>query len=407
MKYISSALITLLLVSSVIAQEGVHFQHGLSWKEVVALATKENKYIMVDCYTTWCGPCKLMTTQIFPQKAAGDFFNAGFISTKLQLDKTNKDLADIRAQYADAAMFEKDYKIFVYPTFLFFTPKGELVHRSVGSGTVEEIINEGKNATNPNKAFYTLQKEYNTGKISNANLFTLASEALDIRDPEAAVLAKAYIKTQKNMFTKENVALLSASVQSAQDTGYTIIAANQNLYDKATEKGAAQKLLTGIQAPDNSPATKTNEVPKNGNNWGDIKKDLTTNIHLSPRVLLLVKANYYQAMSNGDELAKAATEYFNTYPDSCTADLLNKWAHTIFLHCSNNELLKTALPLSKASVERSQQPENMDTYACLLYRTGKVEAAIEWETKARNLAKTNKDQYDATIAKMKSSEKIW
>ncbi len=30
------------------------------WKEVLAKAKAENKYIVVDCYTDWCGWCKVM-----------------------------------------------------------------------------------------------------------------------------------------------------------------------------------------------------------------------------------------------------------------------------------------------------------------------------------------------------------
>jgi len=38
--------------------DGIRFVQGLTWEKVVKRAKKENKYIFVDCYTTWCGPCK-------------------------------------------------------------------------------------------------------------------------------------------------------------------------------------------------------------------------------------------------------------------------------------------------------------------------------------------------------------
>ena len=41
-------------------QKGVQFVHGLKWTEVKAKAKAENKYIFVDCFTTWCGPCKMI-----------------------------------------------------------------------------------------------------------------------------------------------------------------------------------------------------------------------------------------------------------------------------------------------------------------------------------------------------------
>ena len=61
------------LVLSVMAfaQTGVDFQH-LTFDEALAKAKAEKKLVFVDCYTTWCGPCKMMTTKIFPMKEAGE-----------------------------------------------------------------------------------------------------------------------------------------------------------------------------------------------------------------------------------------------------------------------------------------------------------------------------------------------
>jgi len=40
--------------------EGIRFEQVGSWNELLDKAMKENKHIMVDCYTTWCGPCRMM-----------------------------------------------------------------------------------------------------------------------------------------------------------------------------------------------------------------------------------------------------------------------------------------------------------------------------------------------------------
>jgi len=36
---------------------GIQFFKG-TFQQALAKAKKENKMIMMDCYTTWCGPCK-------------------------------------------------------------------------------------------------------------------------------------------------------------------------------------------------------------------------------------------------------------------------------------------------------------------------------------------------------------
>jgi len=42
------------------AQRGVEFDRDLTWQQVKLKAKAENKYIFMDCYATWCGPCKKM-----------------------------------------------------------------------------------------------------------------------------------------------------------------------------------------------------------------------------------------------------------------------------------------------------------------------------------------------------------
>ena len=44
--------------------QGVDFKE-LTMREALALAKKEKKMVFVDFYTTWCGPCKMMTSEVF------------------------------------------------------------------------------------------------------------------------------------------------------------------------------------------------------------------------------------------------------------------------------------------------------------------------------------------------------
>ncbi len=36
------------------------FSQGMTWNEIKQKAKQENKYLFLDCYTTWCGPCREM-----------------------------------------------------------------------------------------------------------------------------------------------------------------------------------------------------------------------------------------------------------------------------------------------------------------------------------------------------------
>ena len=102
-------------------KDGVYFVKSESLTAVLEAAEKENKFVFVDFYTTWCLPCKLMDEEVFPDKAMGDFFKENFISYKVDAEKGNGiNLATI-------------YNVGAFPTLLFLDEKGRTVERNDGS----------------------------------------------------------------------------------------------------------------------------------------------------------------------------------------------------------------------------------------------------------------------------------
>lgn len=66
------AIVVLLFCAPLSAQEseGVRFVEK-PFKDVLAQAKAENKMVFIDCYTSWCGPCKMMAAKEFPKKVMG------------------------------------------------------------------------------------------------------------------------------------------------------------------------------------------------------------------------------------------------------------------------------------------------------------------------------------------------
>jgi thiol-disulfide isomerase/thioredoxin len=116
-------------LQDLIAQEGICFEQA-AWTAVLSKAKAENKLVFIDVYTSWCGPCKIMVRDVFPQKVVGDKFNANFINFKIDAEK---------GEGIDVA---KKYAVKAYPTYLFVNGDGTLVYRSVGSMPVEKFLSE-------------------------------------------------------------------------------------------------------------------------------------------------------------------------------------------------------------------------------------------------------------------------
>ena len=62
------------------ADTGINFLHAANWQDVLAKAKAENKYIFMDAYTTWCGPCKAEIPSLveLQEKYADDLVVLGF-----------------------------------------------------------------------------------------------------------------------------------------------------------------------------------------------------------------------------------------------------------------------------------------------------------------------------------------
>lgn len=108
----------LFIVSSLSAQ--VIFDNG-SFNQVLEKAKKENKKVFVDCYTSWCGPCKMLVNDIFPNKEVGEYMNEKFINFKVDMEK------------GEGLILKKKYNITVFPTLLLLNSDGSEYSRSVGA----------------------------------------------------------------------------------------------------------------------------------------------------------------------------------------------------------------------------------------------------------------------------------
>ncbi len=137
---------------------------------------KRNKYIFVDCYATWCGPCKSMDKEVFSSPRVSSYVGKDFISVKIQMDKSGSDNENVKRWYDEAKKMKKKYSIGSFPTYLFFDPKGKVVHKAVGYMNTEKFMEECKKALNPKLQYYTVLSRYRKGAMDTSELKQLEGE---------------------------------------------------------------------------------------------------------------------------------------------------------------------------------------------------------------------------------------
>jgi len=102
------------------------------WKDIATMAKKNKKYVFVDAYTTWCGPCKLLKSQTFREKEVISFFNKNFINVSVDMER------------GEGLKLAQTWDVTAYPTLLFFTPEGKLIMKHLGFVDGARLIEIGK-----------------------------------------------------------------------------------------------------------------------------------------------------------------------------------------------------------------------------------------------------------------------
>ena len=114
--------------------KGVKFL-DISYEQAIEIAKMENKRIFIDCYASWCAPCRKMLNTTFKDTRIGNLLNFQFIVIKVNMEKEK-----------DGKMLKNKFGVNVYPTYLLINPDGTLYNSFVGGASVLDFADKLKNA---------------------------------------------------------------------------------------------------------------------------------------------------------------------------------------------------------------------------------------------------------------------
>lgn len=176
-----------------LSAQGVEFMpEGSLLKDALAKAKAENKDVLLDCYTTWCGPCRMMTTQVFPQKEMGDYVNPRFVAIKIDMEK------------GEGPEIARKNDVAAYPTFIIFDADGKEKGRIVGGSQAERFISELEN-TLASAANGNMDERYAQGERSPEFLTEyMAYLERSYRKGKQAEVADALLDSQAETFASDS-----------------------------------------------------------------------------------------------------------------------------------------------------------------------------------------------------------
>ncbi|MFZ1676807.1 MAG: DUF255 domain-containing protein [Saprospiraceae bacterium] len=183
--------IILCLASAASVAQGIEFFHG-TWEEAIQKAKAEDKLIFVDAFTTWCGPCKNMAANTFPDPAVGELFNKNFISMKIDMEKEM------------GLEFRKKYDVTAYPSLFWIDYDGIQVLKSVGGRSPADLIKTAESVLEKYDKSTKYEAAYTAGDRSYQLVYDYVSALNKAKKPSVKI-ANDYINDQKDLTTPENL----------------------------------------------------------------------------------------------------------------------------------------------------------------------------------------------------------
>jgi thiol-disulfide isomerase/thioredoxin len=366
------------------AQEGgIIFFEG-SFEEALEQAVAQDKTIFVDAFTTWCGPCKRMKRNVFPDQSVGAFYNEHFINMAIDMETQA------------GRKFGMLYKVSGYPTLLYISQDGELVTKSVGAKDVERFLELGRSAIKADDRSENYAENYEKGKRDYDFMLKYISSLKKVDKPTAKI-AYEYLdgdydlsKTQRALFIYEAASSCDSKLYkmltSKKNKKLVIQELGQEKYDQkiyelcwaTVEKGFEFGVWELVEEA-------KDKMKKEARDEYDV---FSLNADLAVAKSKYNASDYFSA-------AKKRIKLFDQQEDR-NAFLLEM----LSLFPKERSMLDYALEYSAKSLEEDDSMDNNHTYGQLLMKDFKYDEALTHLNKALEMASDNKKYNKARVIAM-------
>ena len=350
-------LIALFTITTVLSAQGIEFEHT-PWKEAMSKAKEEGKAMFVDSYTTWCGPCKRMSKNVFTKTEVGNFYNENFINIKLDMEKE------------DGVTFGHKYPVNAYPTLYFLAGDGEIIHKEKGGKTKEMLINMGE---------LVLRKYDTSGQYSEAyekgdrdyDLVYNYVKALNKAGKPSLKISNEYIRSKPEITENERLLFLLEAASESDSKLFAEVIDNSKKIRKLVDE---ETFVNKITIATNATVEKAveYEVPSLLDEAIDAYKNTVGNDKLA---IIKMKRYYYGNTGGKSEyLDLSKKQYKEVKKDEAELEKLLGELNEYEKNEKYQDLLEDA---KKQLVKLNSNDLNIVSYCKFLVKIKKTDKAIE------------------------------
>ncbi len=358
--------------------EGIQFEEK-SFDELLAQAKAADKLIFIDAFTTWCGPCKMMSSKVFPREDVGAVYNERFVNAKIDMEK------------GEGPGLAQRYSVMAYPTYLFVNGDGELVHKGLGYIPAENLLTLADVAVS-DQNLRSLNKRYEAGDRATDFVLAYAKTLSDVYEQaQAEQVVGDFLETQKDWSTPAIMSLIASNPGEMGGKRFTYMLENAQQFASLSSAyefyGNLQNTIIGGYMRANN----TRELPE---------PSVMATVYKEQAAAVAERLSRHYEVIYAENVAPEtypaiAVAYYDAYP-SDNAMELNSAAWTFFEKVEDKAMLKKALAWAKQSVALEEGYANLDTLAWLYEKLGQRKEAKETAIKAIAKAKETGEDYSGT-----------
>lgn len=375
--------ILMLIVTATTAfaqNRSIEFNHG-TFGEILAKAKKENKMIYIDCYTVWCGPCKWMAKNVFTNDTVADFYNKNFINAKIDMEN------------GEGVELAKKYDIRAYPTMLYLNSDGVQLHRTCGSTPAKIFLFNAENALAPNKQLATYTANFKGGKV-DADFATVYFSMLENACQSYDIELNQYFGTVSSLDlrSRSNWEIIYKYVEDYYSRTFQVFEEDQTAFVKLYGADSVENKINQVYTSGLYSAIQNKDMV--------VYESLKTKLRASKtkdaeKIILLADIKLFQRSQDWVKYATSVSDYISKYATD-NANELNSFAWAFYEQVDDKKMLENAVAWAKKATELDNNYPYNDTYAAVLYKSGKNAEAKKIAEKAIELAKKNGDDFKET-----------
>lgn len=369
-----------------------------------------------------------MDREVFTEGELGKFFNDSLICFKM--DANSKESKPVCAKY----------KINGFPTFLYFSPEGNLCYKSSGYMDVRDLMKDahlGLMETRDKKPLATWENEYPAKKTDAGFMYDYAVKRMHSGLPNGKQIDEYLtLLPPAERYSKKNLRLIrdNAETLSAPGIAYEVVLTCRDTLLSRYSATDADEILDFLFMQYSMGILEA-AVESRDEKMLELVISLASNIRnpefKGPGYDLEIRKTYYGQTGDYIRLAETTEQFIDTWilPDGgktlsrdtlSTLLSLNKACSVFFYYVTEKPRLNKALSWNQRSLELAASSEMyrpdlylpaLDLKANLLYKTGEVEQALK--LKAEILASIPESETDevervkAEMAAMENREKTW